>query len=475
MKSVLGLFSCKSRTPPRGSGTSRLQFVAAVVIILLNAGRAAGAEVLSVGPGARFATIRSAVEAARSGDTIRVQPGTYEGNLALSMPLVLEGVGRPLIRGSGSGSVVLVSAPGCTIRGFAVERSGGDLQREDSGILLKSDRNRVEDNELADVLYGIYLYRSGNNTLRRNVIRGRGELEIGERGAGLHLWDSPDNLLEGNTISEARDGLYIQNSPGNTILRNRVFRLRYGVHYMFSDNNSFEDNIFSENVAGAAIMYSNNISFRRNAFVHNRGFSSFGILFQDCERCLAEGNFIIDNATGIFMEALRHSTFRGNAIAGNDVALQMFSSADENAFTGNNFVQNLSPLQLIGRSTTTHWSVDGRGNYWSDYEGYDLNGDGIGDVPHRIQNLFEYMEGNHPRLRIYLESPSAHALALAEKAFPVVQMSSEADRAPLMVAQPVRYPFEARRPRPFAALATGLLCLAMSVAGLAVLRWGRRG
>jgi nitrous oxidase accessory protein len=388
---------------------------------------------------------------------------------------VLEGVGKPLIRGSGVGSVILVTAAGCTIRGFAIERSGGDLQREDSGILLKSDGNRLEDNELTDVLYGIYLYGSRDNTVRHNVIRGRKELEIGERGAGLHLWDSPDNLIEGNTISEARDGLYIQSSPGNIILRNRVFRLRYGVHYMFSESNSFEDNIFSDNVAGAAIMYSNHINFRRNAFVHNRGFSSFGILFQDCERCLAEGNFIIDNATGIFMEALRYSTFRGNAIAGNDVALQMFSSADENVFTGNNFVQNLSPLQLIGRATTTRWSMDGRGNYWSDYEGYDLNGDGIGDVPHRIQNLFEYMEGNHPRLRIYLESPSAHALALAEKAFPVVQMSREVDQAPLMVPQPVWYPFESPKPSLRAAAVTGVLSLAMFLAGLVVLWWGQRG
>ena len=49
-------------------------------------------------------------------------------------------------------------------------------------------------------------------------------------------------------------------------------------------------------------MYSRRIEFRRNAFLHNRGFSSFGILFQDCENCIAEDNLIIDNATGIFME-----------------------------------------------------------------------------------------------------------------------------------------------------------------------------
>jgi nitrous oxidase accessory protein len=267
-------------------------------------------------------------------------------------------------------------------------------------------------------------------------------LEIGERGAGLHLWDSPANVLEENVITEARDGLYIQSSPDNVIRRNQVTRLRYGVHYMFSDHNTFEENLFSGNVAGAAIMYSNGIVFRRNAFVHNRGFSSFGILFQECSNCLAEGNFIVDNEVGVFMEALHKSFFRRNVIAENDVALQLFSSSDEDTFTENNFIENLSPLYLIGKRTTTRWELEGRGNFWSDYDGYDLDANGIGDVPHKVQNVFEYLEGNYPRLRLFLESPAAQALAVAEKAFPIFQGSMEMDRAPLTRALAVPYPFQ---------------------------------
>ena len=109
----------------------------------------------------------------------------------------------------------------------------------------------------------------------------------------------------------------------------------------------------------------------------------------------------------VVMEALRKTTFRRNTIANNDVALRMFSNSDANVITENNFVNNLSPLQLVGKRTTTRWSENGRGNFWSDYDGYDLNEDGRGDVPQKIQNVFEYMEGNHPRLRFYLESPAA--------------------------------------------------------------------
>jgi len=439
------------------------------IALVLSTSSASG-ETLTVGGGdASFQSIQAAINAASNGDLIRVQVGTYTGNLILTKQITLEGIGRPVLRGERMGSVITVLADGCAIRGFIIEHSGGDLTREDSGLLLKSSNNLIEDNELRDVLYGIYLYSSHGNTLRRNQIRGRPELNEGERGAGFHLWNSPDNILEDNTISETRDGIYIQSCNNNQIRRNRVTNLRYGLHYMNSDRNVFEDNVFADNVAGAAIMYSNKIDMRRNVFIHNRGFSSFGILFQECNEILAEDNFIVDNATGIFMEALRNTTFRRNTIANNDVALKVFSNSDANVITENNFINNLSPLQLVGKRTTTRWSENGRGNFWSDYAGYDLNEDGRGDVPQKIQNVFEYMEGNHPRLRFYLESPAARALAVAEKTFPILRGSSEVDEAPLMKPVKMQNPYRAEESarRLDAGLMIGSLFI-MSAAGMVI-------
>ncbi len=190
---------------------------------------------------------------------------------------------------------------------------------------------------------------------------------------------------------------------------------------------------------------------------------------------MAEENFIVDNATGIFMEALRKTTFRHNTIANNDVALQMFSSSDANVFTENNFIGNLSPLQLIGRSTTTKWSENGRGNFWSDYDGYDLNEDGCGDVPLKIQNVFEYMEGNHPRLRLYLDSPAARALAVAEKTFPILRGSSEIDEAPLMKPIALSYPFATEQPagRMHVGLMLGSL-LILNIGGIVIWKGQQR-
>lgn len=430
--------------PENGVLVGRLLGICLALVAVGSAGRAA---TITVGPAGQFKSIQEGINHAHAGDVIEVGPGTYSENLLIDKQLRIVGTGRPIVHGNGSGSVVVITAGASTLHGFRIQHSGSDLQTEDSGILLKSNNNLIEQNELTDILYGIYFYRSQGNTVRGNTIRGRTELEAGERGAGLHLWDSPNNTIEDNQISVMRDGLYIQSCNGNQIRRNHVSRLRYGLHYMFSDRNVFEDNFFENNVAGAAIMYSNHIEFRRNAFVHNRGFSSFGILFQECNELVAENNFFIDNATGIFMEALRRTRFQHNVIAQNDVAMQIFSNSDENVFTENNFVDNLTILQLVGKSTTTKWSENGRGNFWSGYDGYDANGDGRGDVPQRVQDIFEYIQGNHPLLQIYLDSPAAKALAVAERTFPVLKGSQEIDGAPLMQAVDLRYPFAVDRRR----------------------------
>ena len=454
------------------TGLTQNAFWLCAILILLQL--SVSGATLTVGSNAQFQSIQSAINSARAGDVIEVRAGTYNENLLIDKRLTVIGIDRPVMYGNGSGSVVVIAADSCVLRGFRIEHSGGDLQSEDSGILLKSSNNRVEENQLQDVLYGIYFYQSRGNTIRANSIRGRHELETGERGAGLHLWNSPDNTIEDNTISEMRDGMYIQSCNGNQIRRNHVSNLRYGLHYMFSDRNVFEDNLFENNVAGAAIMYSNHIEFRRNGFVHNRGFSSFGILFQECNELIAEDNFIIDNVTGIFMEALRQTTFRHNVIAQNDVAMQMFSSSADNIFTENNFVENLSLLQLVGKQTNTQWSANGRGNFWSGYDGYDVNEDGCGDVPQRVQDVFEYLEGNHPRLQIYLDSPAARALAVAEKTFPVFKGSDEADRAPLMQAVDLKYPFAAGSTRARVGFAFPSVAFAMFASAVTVMWKARR-
>jgi len=376
--------------------------------------------------------LQTALDAAAPGDTVLIRPGTYEGNLTVGKALTLLGEGRPVIRGTGVGSVILITADSVVLRGLIIEHSGTMLVQEDAGILVKSARNRIEQCELRDILFGIYLLRAESNIVDGNRITGRRELDLGERGSGIHIWDSRDNRFTGNVISEARDGFYIQNAGRTYCEGNEVFNLRYGLHYMYADSNIFLRNIFHDNVAGAAIMYSRGIVMRHNVFIHNRGFASFGILFQDCHGLVADSNIIADNVVGMFFEGSTHNEFRSNVIAQNDVALEIFQNSGKNCFARNAFMDNLSPLRIVGKRTGARWSEQGVGNYWSSYDGYDLDGDSRGDVPMRIQDVFQYVESRNQNLRLYLYSPTAQALGAATKAFPILVINEEIDPFPLM-------------------------------------------
>jgi len=377
-------------------------------------------------------SLQSRIVSSKPGDTLLVPAGIYPGNLLIDKRLVLIGVDNPVIRGDGNGSVITIAADSCVLKGVVVEHSGTMLVNEDAGILIKSNGNRIEDTRLRDVLFGIYLYQVEHNIVANNHIVGRAQLELGERGSGIHIWNSKRNTFIGNTITDARDGFYIQNASHLIIEHNEVFNVRYGLHYMYADSNAFLGNKFHDNVAGAAIMYCKGITMRRNVFRHNRGFASFGILFQDCHGLVADSNIISDNVVGMFFEASTDNQFHHNVIARNDVALQMFQNSINNTFAENNFIHNLNPLTIVGKRTETHWSENGRGNYWTQYDGYDLDGDGVGDVPMKIQNLFNYLEGRNANTRLYLYSPASQALAVAAKAFPILDLTNELDDYPLM-------------------------------------------
>ena len=261
---------------------------------------------------------------------------------------------------------------------------------------------------------------------------------------------------------DVRDGVYIQSSPHGVIRRNRARDLRYGLHYMNSDDNIFEDNVFENGDAGTAIMYSRRLVFRRNQFLRNRGFASVGLLLKSCDDVLAEHNLIADNARGVFIEGSDRIVIRENVIAQSDIALVIFASTSRATITGNSFVGNLAPLSLVGRRTDTAIA----GNYWSDNDALDLDGDGRTDRPYRLSSLFDHLRGNLTAADLFSRSLSAAAIAAAERSLPVLEAVPVLDPAPLARPPVLPVPVQARRAG--GAAAAGLL------ASASVLLLGRR-
>ncbi|MEY4635499.1 MAG: hypothetical protein RJA55_1297 [Acidobacteriota bacterium] len=378
---------------------------------------------------AHASPLQALVDRAQPGDRVVVPAGTYDGDLLIDRPITLRGTGRPTLRGSGTGSVVRVRAPGVIIEGFDIDGRGqGDLGRDTSGIHVAAPRVTIRDCRIRQALFGIYLREADDAVVETTTVTGIPGRDPGENGSGIHVWNSQRFRLAGNTIAGARDGFYIQSSSHGLVRGNRASDLRYGLHYMFSDDNVFEDNVFARGAAGAALMYSNRMTFRRNQFVHNRGFASVGLLLKACDDVVAEDNLIADNARGVFLEGSYRNRFRRNLVAMSDMALVIYDSSGANHFAGNAFVGNLTPLSLSGKRTDTVFD----GNYWSDHGVPDLDGDGVSDRPYRLSNVFDHLRGNLTAADLFSRSVAASALGAAERAFPILDPIPVIDAHPLV-------------------------------------------
>lgn len=414
--------------------------------------------------------LQARIDAASPGTTVVISAGQYRGDLVVDKPITLVGEGRPLLIGSGTGSVIRVRSPHVVIEGFEIDGGGGgDLGRDPSGIHIAAPDVVVRNVAVRNALFGVYLREAHRTRVEGAVIRGVPGKTPGESGSGIHVWNTLRFVLVGNDIANVRDGFYIQSSSEGRIERNRARDLRYGLHYMYSDDNTFEENVFENGDAGAALMYSRRLAFRRNQFVRNRGFASVGLLLKACDDVVAEDNLIADNARGVFIEGSYRNLLRRNVIAGSDTALVIYDSAAENRIEGNLFVGNMTPLTLVGRRTDTNFD----GNYWSSNRDLDLDGDGRTDRPYRLASPFDHLRGNLTAADLYADGFAAAALAAAESVFPVLEPVEVFDRSPL--ASPPALPDV---PQPSASRSTDVIGLAGALvtafAGLMVLAVPRR-
>src|SRR5262245_48732310 len=152
--------------------------------------------------------LQARVDAAPDGATIEVPPGTYEGDLLLDRPVRLVGRGRPRLVGSGSGSVVRIRADGVTVAGFDVDgRGGGDLGRDASGIHVAAKRAVIRDCRIERTLFGIYLREADGALVESSTVHGIPGKDPGEKGSGIHVWNTQGFRLLANAIVDARDGL----------------------------------------------------------------------------------------------------------------------------------------------------------------------------------------------------------------------------------------------------------------------------
>jgi nitrous oxidase accessory protein len=389
---------------------------------------AAAVTVLVLAPGSAFANaLQARIDAAPKGSLLRVDGGVHSGPIVVRGPLRLIGVNGPVIDGGGRGSVVTIEGDDVVFEGFVVRNSGREVTEEAAGITVTGNRHRIAGNHVHDVYFGIHVAGGVQHVVEDNRIA-PGQEHGARPGHGISVWHTKDSRLLRNRISDARDGIYLSFTEGILAADNEVTGCRYGLHSMYSQQATFSGNRVIANLLGSALMNSDHLVLRGNRIErHREGSAAYGILLKDIGALIAEGNTIVGNRVGLYAEGVpsssdREAVFRNNVIAANEVALALQSTAAL-TLTGNRIADNLTDVRPLGRqlSPAMKWSSAGRGNAWSQYRGYDANGDGIGDVPHRVEDAMDALVRKNSMTQAFLYTPAHLALEAGARLFPLLR------------------------------------------------------
>jgi nitrous oxidase accessory protein len=431
-------------------------------------------------------SLQEQIDRAQPGDTLAIEGGVYNERIVIDKPLILEGRDWPVIDGGGEGDVVTIKAEKVTVSRFVIRNSGRAVSQEPAAVkILEAHEPTIQYNRIQKSHFGIHATGSHHGTFAYNEIDVGNDVPQERRGHAIYLWEVESSAVHGNTITNSADGIHLEFSDDNGIGENTVTNSRYALHFMTAHNNRILNNSFRHNLSGALLMFSHDILVKGNEFSNNRkGASGAGMLIKDVDNLFVEGNSIQRNKYGITVEGTPNTagasaTFMSNTLALNDTGIGLFSNAPI-TFVGNAMIENTVQVEAIsgalglgaehggapasttpetpagtgghnqhtgqagetaapapqpagGLPTGPAWALGGRGNYWSDYRGYDADGDDIGDRPYILEPSFAGAMDDHPTLRFFQFTLAQQGIEMATDMFPVYEYDPVMiDPGPLM-------------------------------------------
>ncbi|WP_317205270.1 nitrous oxide reductase family maturation protein NosD, partial [Janthinobacterium sp.] len=358
-----------------------------------------------------------------------VARGVYAGNLVIDKALTLLGVDRPTLDGHGKGDVIRVRAADVSVIGFIIRDSGSDLGAQNAGVYFEpgSDRALVRDCALVYNLFGVWLEKLRDGRIIGNSITGKRDLQSAARGNGIQVFNTDGAQVIDNDISFTRDGVYVDVSRNALFRGNKIHHLRYGTHYMNTDHSVWENNESYLNRGGLALMEVRNLTVRNNRAWGN---TDHGIMLRTIQDSVIENNVVAGNGRGFFIYDAEYNVVRHNLIIDNRVGVHLTAGSGNNQVDGNDFIGNREQVKYVA-ARDVEWGRS-EGNYWSNYSGWDQDGDGRGDIAYEANDVVDLLHWQYPLIKLLLTSPSVQSLRFVARQFPLLRAPSIVDKHPRM-------------------------------------------
>lgn len=393
------------------------------------------ANTIHVGKQYPVKSIQQAVAQSNDGDTIMVHKGLYrEGNIVINKKIVFIGNDFPVLDAQKKGEVLSVKSDSVVVKGFKIINSGFAALDDPCGIKVYNRTFvKIYNNRLDNNFFGIYLQNCNNCIVKGNTIVSHGKQEqlIGN---GIHCWKSDNLQIIANTVSGHRDGIYFEFVTNSVIWRNiSTKNIRYGLHFMFSNDDSYITNLFKNNGAGVAVMFSKSVKMFNNTFEENWGDSAYGLLLKEIADGYIFNNKFIKNTSAIYMEGTSRMKVEKNDFVSNGWGMKIQASCMDNEIVNNNYLKNTFDISTNGSLVLNTFNS----NYWDKYEGYDLDKNGVGDVPYHPLSLFAVLTEKNASTMLLYRSFMITLLDKSEKVLPSITPDNFIDKTPLMKSLPL--------------------------------------
>ncbi len=374
--------------------------------------------------------IETGLKQSKDCDTLLLRGGHYEvENLAIRKSITLLGVKNPTIISKSGDEILTLIADGITVKGLTLKNVRTSYLKERAAIRVKRKKHFwIEGNTIIDCFFGIYLEHAKSGTITGNTLSGDATTEA-ESGNAIHAWYCDKIEIYNNNLKGHRDGIYFE-FVNNSFIRNNhsEHNKRYGLHFMFSNDDVYTDNTFKDNGVGVAVMFSRRIQMARNYFGFNWGRASYGLLLKEINDANIFDNTFEQNTIGVFVEGSNRIKYYQNTFERNGWGIKFSGGCSANEITHNNFLHNSLDL-VVNTQLNDNLFI---ANYWSGYTGYDLDKNGIGDIPHYPVKLFSYILNEAPEAIILLRSLFVDIINFSEKVSPVFTPKEVMDKMPAM-------------------------------------------
>lgn len=377
-----------------------------------------------------YSSFQQAYDVSGEGDTILMIGGKYAvENIVIEKAITLIGKEGATFMAASGEEILTVVCDGVTIDGLAFTGVQTNYLKENAGIRIRRSKNfRIYNCRFDQCFFAIYLERARKGVVEGNRIMGNAVREA-DSGNGVHAWYCDSLMIIDNEITGHRDGIYFEFVDNSLIRDNLSYdNIRYGLHFMFSNDDQYFHNRFENNGVGVAVMFSRRIEMRGNKFFKNWGNAAYGLLLKEIYDADILENTFSENSVAIFVEGSNRIRYDRNDFIRNGWAIKFSGGCEENDIVNNNFLYN--SLDMLVSSKLYNNTVEN--NFWSAYAGYDLNKDGLGDVPYYPVSLFSYVMNQVPESVILLRSLFVDLVNFAEKVSPVFTPKDVFDPAPKM-------------------------------------------